>query len=262
MPPANPPPSDDNDESPPLYVQYVHGLDSGINGRKVQMLKKKRKGLRPMVVVAPDMQGLIRSARLRGSLCVLAMACQGCMHVYYLLGTELSVFAGSKKSMAVLLLGVAIFLAASFLATVYTTRNLLQNCVDLHLQAMRLQKPDLLIGSSFGGAVVARLVTLGHYRGPILLLAPAQFRLDWLTWLGQKASASFPSPVLVVHGSKDTIVPVADSERLVAMHSQTTQVELLIVNDNHPLLYTYKKHHREWIQRAIEIYESAEKKKD
>jgi fermentation-respiration switch protein FrsA (DUF1100 family) len=247
------------EEVPPLIIQFAHGLESGPNGQKMQMLKKKRKGERTVEVVAPDMLGLIQSARswALGRVLVLLVATVG-IFVWFVLWSD-STNRTRNVYATTLLSTVLFFLAASFLVVVYTARRLLQDCVDLHRHAIQNQKPDLLMGSSFGGAIVARLATLGVYRGPILLLAPAPFRVDWFTWLGASAFVAIPSPALVVHGSKDTVVPLADSERLVALNPR---IELLIVGDNHPLRYTYKQHHREWIQRAMELYESSNEEKN
>src|ERR1700754_4388730 len=48
-----------------------------------------------------------------------------------------------------------------------------ESCVALHAGTLMRFRPDVLVGSSFGGAVAVTLLERGLYRGPTLLLAQA-----------------------------------------------------------------------------------------
>lgn len=101
---------------------------------------------------------------------------------------------------------------------------------SVRVQAEQLLRhpPDVLVGSSFGGAVALALVVRGLHRGPTLLLASAHrhFGVDEKIPLGV--------PVLIVHGTRDTVVDIAGSRAL----SQTGTrglVRLVEVDDEHRL---------------------------
>lgn len=88
--------------------------------------------------------------------------------------------------------------------------------------------PDVLVGSSFGGAVAVALLDRGIWRGPTLLLAQAAIHYD--------AEAKLPEDVTVwlVHGLGDTLIDIEDSRRLAATGSPS-RVRLIEVDDDHPL---------------------------
>jgi predicted esterase len=101
-------------------------------------------------------------------------------------------------------------------------------CVTVHADEIAAQEPDVLVGSSFGGAVVLALLQRGFYAGPSLLLAPA--------YRGSGVEAQIPDRlrVLVVHGTRDTVVPIEDSRALVKTGTQGA-VALVEVDDDHML---------------------------
>ena len=88
--------------------------------------------------------------------------------------------------------------------------------------------PDIVVGSSFGGAVLLSLLNEGVWRGPCLFLAQAGLRMTpWRTLpAGTRA--------ILVHGRGDDIVPVEDSEALATTGGDG--VRLVIVEDGHRLM--------------------------
>ena len=101
-------------------------------------------------------------------------------------------------------------------------------CVTLHADEIAAQEPDVLVGSSFGGAVVLALLQRGFFVGPSLLLAPA--------YRGHGAGDRIPDGlrVLIVHGTRDTVVPIEDS-RALAQTGSKGSVALVEVDDDHML---------------------------
>lgn len=89
-------------------------------------------------------------------------------------------------------------------------------------------QPQVLMGSSFGGALALWLAAHGEYPGPLVLLAPAGERLFGLRALPVRAGR-----VVVLHGRADAVVPVEDSVRLAAASS--CEVALWLVDDDHRL---------------------------
>jgi pimeloyl-ACP methyl ester carboxylesterase len=91
-----------------------------------------------------------------------------------------------------------------------------------------LRPPDVLVGSSFGGAVALALVARGLHRGPTLLLAPAHRHF------GVEERIPPGVPVLIVHGIRDTVVDIAGSRALSATGTGGI-VRLVEVDDEHRL---------------------------
>jgi predicted esterase len=103
-----------------------------------------------------------------------------------------------------------------------------EGCVELQAEAIRSFEPDVLVGSSFGGAVAVELLARGVWRGRTLLLAQAALKSD--------PGARLPQDVTVwlVHGLGDTLVDPAES-RWLARTGSPERVRLIEVEDDHPL---------------------------
>lgn len=101
-------------------------------------------------------------------------------------------------------------------------------CVARQAETIGTFRPDVLVGSSFGGGVAVALLERGLWRGPTLLLAQAALRL--------RPDAKLPANVTVwlAHGQQDEVVDPADSRRL-AQTGSADLVRLIEVEDDHPL---------------------------
>jgi hypothetical protein len=102
-------------------------------------------------------------------------------------------------------------------------------CVALHAEKVRRFEPDVLVASSFGGAVAVALLQREHWRGPTLLLAQAALRQ------GLRAKLPAGVPIWLVHARADDVVPIADSRKL-ARSGTPGLVRLIEVDDDHALL--------------------------
>jgi predicted esterase len=103
-----------------------------------------------------------------------------------------------------------------------------ESCVRVHAAELIGFRPDLLVGSSFGGAVAVALLQRKLWAGPTLLLA-------------QASRHYLPDPrlpegvrVTLVHAFEDEIVDAADS-RALAKTGTPALVELIEVDDDHAL---------------------------
>lgn len=101
-------------------------------------------------------------------------------------------------------------------------------CVALQAERVRRFEPDVVVGSSFGGAVAVALLQREQWRGPTLLLAQAALRQ------GLRARLPAGVPIWLVHASADEVVPIADS-RALARRGTPGLVELIEVDDDHAL---------------------------
>lgn len=101
-------------------------------------------------------------------------------------------------------------------------------CVELHRRALATFEPDILVGSSFGGAVAVALLQRGLWRGPTLLLAQAALQV------GLPARLPDGAHVWLVHGVHDELIDIEDSRRL-AGSGTPGLVRLIEVEDDHRL---------------------------
>ncbi len=103
-----------------------------------------------------------------------------------------------------------------------------EGCVEVQRRCLEAFAPEVLVGSSFGGAVAVALLQRGAWSGPTLLLAQAAERL------GLAPALPDAVPVWIVHGLRDDVVDPEDSRRLAAA-GDPSQVHLIEVDDDHPL---------------------------
>ena len=121
------------------------------------------------------------------------------------------------------------FLARHFdtTAPAMDTRDL-EGCIATQAAALATIGPDVVVGSSYGGAVAVALLDRGLWRGPTVLLAPAAARLGVPNALPEGVT------VTIVHGVDDEVIPLADSRALAATGS-AGRVGLIEVADDHRL---------------------------
>lgn len=123
----------------------------------------------------------------------------------------------------------ATLLAQAFIATTPAMDTSdFEGCVRLQAGVIDYFRPDVIVGSSFGGAVLLALLQRGLWRGPSLLLAQAGLRY------GLPVSLPDGVDIWIVHGTGDDIIDPNDSRRLAAA-GDDGRVRLIEVNDDHPL---------------------------
>lgn len=83
----------------------------------------------------------------------------------------------------------------------------------------------LIVGSSFGAAVLTRLIQEGFWKGPSLLIASAGLKLTG------KAELPTEAPVVLLHGLHDDVVPFEDSCEVVDANGRN--VSLWLAEDGH-----------------------------
>jgi dienelactone hydrolase len=109
-------------------------------------------------------------------------------------------------------------------------RAALQSPVAQAVAALAANPPDVIVGSSFGAAVLLELLHAGHGVGvPVVMLAGAGVRLTTHRALPPGVRA------VLVHGREDTVVPPADSRLLADASPDAVLVE---VHDDHRLSKT------------------------
>jgi pimeloyl-ACP methyl ester carboxylesterase len=91
--------------------------------------------------------------------------------------------------------------------------------------------PQVLVGSSYGGAILVAMIQRGIWRGPTLLLAQAALRR------GLPAELPEDQDVWLVHGRRDDIIDAEDS-RALARSGTPSRVRLFEIDDVHALQTT------------------------
>lgn len=123
----------------------------------------------------------------------------------------------------------AMFLAEHFTAlTPAMDTSDFEACVALQAREITAFRPHVVVGSSFGGAVVVALLERAAWRGPTLLLAPAQRHYPVAERLPEETA------VQIVHGTRDDVVAIEGS-RALARTGTPELVRLVEVDDEHRL---------------------------
>jgi predicted esterase len=107
------------------------------------------------------------------------------------------------------------------------TRNF-EGSIEVQVRHARDFVPDVLVGSSFGGAVALAMLQRGDYLGATVLLCPAYRHF------GVEGRIPDGTRVIIVHGTRDEVVPVDDSRTLAATGTRG-MVGLVEVDDEHRL---------------------------
>jgi dienelactone hydrolase len=170
-----------------VRVLFLHGLESGPNGTKTRLMRAQG-----LAVTAPD----LHMSRLR-------LDKRNSFSRQMLRHWEMVVAPGQWVAKAV---------AASRRA-----------CVDIARRALKSSEVDVVVGSSWGGAVAVELLRHGTWLGPTVLLAPAtrevQNVVDAAGWQGLVASvrrAAHSAPVVIFHDPNDATISVEGSRDLAA----------------------------------------------
>lgn len=93
--------------------------------------------------------------------------------------------------------------------------------------ALEQHRPTLVIGSSYGGAVLLELVCSGRWAGPSIFLAQAGKKLLPYDRLPPGHRAVF------IHGRQDDLIPWEESAELV--EASGSSARLVLVDDEHRL---------------------------
>lgn len=210
-------------------VLFVHGLESGPHGRKARAIQAA--GYRVLAEQMPcGRKAILRNPDVLAFLSFCGAGAFGSALAFGLQG--LFTAAGASSTLALL--------GAPLLA-----RQVLQQSVEVQANILASHPVDLVLGSSFGGAVCIELLAQGIWKGPTVLLCPAHQRV---AALARKAPPKLPpgARVLVVHGLQDSTVPVEHS-RALARQGAT----LLEVDDDHRLSASATPENlRSWIEQA------------
>ena len=203
-------------------VLFAHGLESGPHGRKVRLLTEAG------FTVVADRMPCGTPAVLQDPVVLVAAA-----------ATAAAVIAVARLGGALWLsLAVIVAVVTAPIARAALARRVLRRSVAVQRRALARHRVDVVVGSSFGGAVALELVRSGAWTGPTVLLCPAHCLVAHRARQVPPSLRALPpeqaAHVVVVHGRADAIVPIAHSQELVA----GTAARLVVVDDDHRLTAT------------------------
>lgn len=92
--------------------------------------------------------------------------------------------------------------------------------------AIAEHKPDVIVGSSFGGAVLLRLCHEGSWDGPVVFLAGAGVKLTKYKSLPPQTEA------MMYHGAADDVVDCRDS---LTLEENSEKAACFLIQDDHRL---------------------------
>ena len=101
----------------------------------------------------------------------------------------------------------------------------LDDAMPLARQVLKEHRPTAIIGSSFGGAVLLKLIQEGLWDGPSIFLAQAGVKFGLPVKLPNNV------PAVVIHGTNDDVVKIDESKLL----AQSGTAEFISVDDDHRL---------------------------
>jgi pimeloyl-ACP methyl ester carboxylesterase len=217
--------------STPIKVLFVHGLESRPGGTKTRLLRAAG-----FDVVAPDLEmGLLTLRRKHALLRELlrlpeVVACVGAS----LITGAMTALAGSVQTTS----GVGlVFIRWLLVRRKALTAAALRRSFDASLrrvtETISTTSADVLVGSSWGGAVAAEAVARGAWAGPTILLAPALGKVrEWtrasefdesVKRIRERASLI---PIMIFHDPTDETIPFAHSAAL----AEGTSIDLRAVS--------------------------------
>ncbi|WP_372371450.1 alpha/beta hydrolase [Candidatus Uabimicrobium sp. HlEnr_7] len=223
----------------PQKIIFMHGLESGILGKKSQYLRENFEN-----VYTPDMQMSMLNLKKKNSIIrnvtrtwIFRMWTFFIIIVLFRLSYDWQSLASLFFSfVSFFLIKKRIFQSALSMS--------LQQCTSIQSKALQDFKPDLVVGSSWGGLIALNCITQKIYNCPVVLIAPpVKMVLNKVDFSGQnwenicEKTKQISSLVHIVHGENDKVVSIEDSKKLV----EKTKVSLQIIPQgdhslNYPLL--------------------------
>jgi pimeloyl-ACP methyl ester carboxylesterase len=196
-------------------VLFIHGLETGPRGAKAIALEQAG-----FTVIAEQMpcgrRGAVRDPVVWLTFGALAVAV---------------LFASVRfGAMGFVLGAVSFFVTLGFVRS-RLIRRMVRRSLEVQTRLLAKEKIDVVVGSSFGGAIGLELLARGAWKGPTVLLCPAHRLIAERTWTTASSLPADASKVLVVHARQDETVPIDHSRWLV----RNTAAKLIEVDDDHRL---------------------------
>ena len=113
-------------------------------------------------------------------------------------------------------------------------RRMVRRSLEVQTRLLAKHQVDVVVGSSFGGAIGVELLARGTWKEPTVLLCPPHRLIAERTWTTAPSLPAESGNMLVVHARQDETVPIDHSRWL----ARNTSARLLEVDDDHRLTAT------------------------
>jgi hypothetical protein len=195
-------------------ILFVHGLESHAQGSKTILLREQGFDVR-----AHDMHMGVMQLAQKNSVVRMALRLPEVQIVFGALATTLSLARSKQGLMLASTIGALWYATRRDIAMGKALANSFAACVEIQRAALLEDQPDIVVGSSWGGAVVVELMRQGVWNGKTVLLAPAVHRVCMKTKQGDSREIARQlrgKRIIIFHDPTDDVVPFADSEVLAA----------------------------------------------
>ncbi|KAJ3044085.1 hypothetical protein HDV00_003189 [Rhizophlyctis rosea] len=149
---------------------------------------------------------------------------------------------------------------AIYLAKNYTSRTPkmdpsdFKGAVEIQRALLKEFKPEVVVGESFGGAVAFQLMESGDWHGPTVFMCPAVHRIRTRNGITDEPVIPANVPVIILHGTRDDLIPLKDSQNLVNNAETPNSVQLHMVDDDHMMRgVVERKDLRKYVDMAIQL---------
>lgn len=214
-------------------VLYVHGLESGPGGAKVRALREAG-----FEVQAAKMPCNSADAWKDPALWLTVLAALGVV-------VGLTMYRGISGFVS----GAVLVVVLSRVVLPLLTMRMVRRSVDVQKKMLKSHAIDVVVGSSFGGAVTLELLRQGAWSGRTVLLCPAQRLVAARTGRAAPKLPADTAHIVVVHGTRDETVPLFHSRDLV----KDTHARFIEVNDTHRLAETATPENlKTWISLSLQ----------
>jgi len=236
----------------PYKVLFMHGLESGPRGAKSRQISDKFE-----TCIAPPMTPHTRrltKISINNPIFMKELALIS-GSLISIIGVASIFWSQSQKIIGVLSCLAICFATYKLGRKIFndTVRDVIETCILLQANAIKEFQPDVVVGSSYGGGIATFCVMRGIWNGPTILLAPAGIWISRLCQLVQDSEIRIPQDhwVHIVHGSKDTTIPLEHSQLLMKNSANNMNLKLSVVDDDHRLNKVCQDHLAEWILHAV-----------
>ena len=195
-----------------MKILYLHGLESGPNGVKVGTLRAHfgEEGLHCEDMHMSVLDVTRRNSVLRNVIRGQAPILGGGLFVG-LVGWAAGWFTSRRYALYGVFLYALYFLIFKRRIIAAALSASLEASIEAQAKAIEMHSPDILVGSSFGGAVVIQLLHRKIWSGPSIAMCPAHHKITRIMREVPAEGLGLSSPLLLLHGDKDAVVPLADS---------------------------------------------------
>lgn len=220
-------------------ILFLHGLEAGLNGNKSLYLRKVFKNN----CITPDFQVSKFKFWLKNSFILNILknwkflSISLLIFLIILLTSILTKYFYIALSLGIFLYIVFIFLIRKDLIREAVSKSF-ENNIKTAENEIKKHNPEIIISSSWGGAVLIALIERGIWKGNSLLIAPAFYSVNKVI-LKDKEKAydfkfnkikEFNGKIIVYHSKKDEIIPYKDSLFLCEKHENDENSRDISVN--------------------------------